>query len=403
MISHGFARFIRWPAKRHADLAGDKMMVRKKFLSAVILCAAACALPTIAQQAQTAKPLTNLDVTRMVKAGLPESVVLQTIQSSPGKYDVSPNGLISLQKAGVTQNEMNAMLAVANAPGGSGGGAPGAAAGASSAAATPPRAAAAAAPPPSQPAANSPPPSAPATPAAMHVPKVQISDGTNFQDLPADKTQLAQTKNKPSSMKNLAADSTVGQSVQAGVNTAAMEASAHTNSMGGSAAESQAGNVYGSIMAHRKPSVTYVWAVPGPASASVVPFRTPSFIVDFSDVMGANPDDYEPAIVKLTPSQNSFRVVGATQGKADASSDPSADWQVYSSFMEERIQAQSQKIGRGKYRISTGYPMLTGEYAIVLRPISKGKKFSGGDVLRDQGDGMMFDTIFSFQIAQDAK
>lgn len=362
-----------------------------RWLLATVLCGALFVLPVAAKQ-QGAKALTNLDVEKMVKAGVPESVVIQSIETSPGKYDVSPTGLIALQKAGVTQSEMNAMLAVAKTPSG----------GASSgAAANPSGASAANASPPSN-AASSPPPAS-TDGAAMHVPKVQISDGKSFQDLPADRTQLAQTKTKPSSMKSLAADSTLGQGVQAGVNTATMEAMGHTSSAAGNTAESQASSVYSSMMAHRKPSVTYVWAVPGPASASVVPFRTPSFVVDFSDVLGADPNDYEPAIVKTTPSQNSFRIIGATQGKQDAGSSAAADWQVYSEFLEERIPSQSQKLGKGKYKIAPNYALLTGEYALVLRPVSKNKKFSGGDVLRNQGDGMMFDTIFSFQVAQDAK
>ena len=47
--------------------------------------------------------------------------------------------------------------------------------------------------------------------------------------------------------------------------------------------------------------------------------------------------------------------------------------------------------------------VTAGEYAVVLRPISKSKKFSGGDVARAQGDGMVFDSVWSFQIPQGAK
>jgi hypothetical protein len=46
---------------------------------------------------------------------------------------------------------------------------------------------------------------------------------------------------------------------------------------------------------------------------------------------------------------------------------------------------------------------VPGEYGIVLRPVSKGKKFSGGDVARAQGDGLMFDAIWTFQISEDAE
>ena len=56
------------------------------------------------------KPLTNADVLKMVKSGLPESVIVLAIQSSPAKYDVSPDGLITLHKAGVTRPEMDAIM-----------------------------------------------------------------------------------------------------------------------------------------------------------------------------------------------------------------------------------------------------------------------------------------------------
>ena len=37
----------------------------------------------------------------MVKGGLPESVVVSTIQSRPAKFEYSPDGLLALHKAGV--------------------------------------------------------------------------------------------------------------------------------------------------------------------------------------------------------------------------------------------------------------------------------------------------------------
>ena len=52
----------------------------------------------------------------------------------------------------------------------------------------------------------------------------------------------------------------------------------------------------------------------------------------------------------------------------------------------------------GQYKISPASPIVRGEYAVVVRPISKSKKFSGGDVARNQGDGMMFNAVCSFQV-----
>src|SRR6185437_11385840 len=76
-----------------------------------VIAVMACSLA--AQHAQ--KPLTNDGVIKMVKAKLSESVVVATIQSSPANYDISPDGLIALQKAGVTQNEMDAIVAAQKA------------------------------------------------------------------------------------------------------------------------------------------------------------------------------------------------------------------------------------------------------------------------------------------------
>ena len=51
--------------------------------------------------AQSAK-LTNADVIKMLAAGLPESVVIQTIDSSEPAFDTSADGLIALKKAGAS-------------------------------------------------------------------------------------------------------------------------------------------------------------------------------------------------------------------------------------------------------------------------------------------------------------
>jgi hypothetical protein len=76
---------------------------------------------------------------------------------------------------------------------------------------------------------------------------------------------------------------------------------------------------------------------------------------------------------------------------------------MYSHFLEERVAATLQKLGPGKYNIAAKSELAPGEYGIVLRPVSKDKKFSGGDVARAQGDGMMFDAIWTFQISEDAE
>ena len=63
-------------------------------------------LPAVQRQ-----PLTNADVIRMVKAGVPESTIVPAVQSSPTKFNLSPDALVELTRAGVTQKIMDAMMA----------------------------------------------------------------------------------------------------------------------------------------------------------------------------------------------------------------------------------------------------------------------------------------------------
>jgi hypothetical protein len=343
-------------------------MMPRIFKIATTLTVIAICVSTAILAQQTQAPLTNADVVKMVKGGLPESVVVSAIQKNPGNYDTSVDGLIALHKAGVTQSEMDAIMAAGNKH-------PAAAADASASA------------------------SSASSASKWVMPKVAVVTGGASKELPLEKTQLAQTKTKPSSMSSLAADSAVTQGMQAGVGTAAGEAAMRTNSGVGGASMLEAGGIVSGMLGRRNPTVTYVWGVPNAASSNVVPSDSPTFSVDFSKAPGVNPDDFEPAIVKLTPGQNnSCRVVGATQGKEDARSKEAADWAIYSSFLEERVAVNSQKVKAGEYKISPSSPLLPGEYAVVLRPVSKTKKFSGGDVARNQGDGMMFNALWSFQV-----
>jgi len=333
---------------------------------------------TFAAAQQSQKPMTNDDVVTMVKSKLPETVVVSAIQARPSQFNTSTTELIRLQKAGVTENELNAMIAASNK---------------GSAIASSPK-------PSAESMADA---SVAIPPAKSHIPKLYFTNGGAARELPLEKTQLAETKTKPSSMKSLAADSAVTQAMQSGINTAAYGVASHVNSAVGNSAVQQAGGVFSSVLAHRTPTVTYVWGVPSPTSINVLQTISPSFVVDFSRAIGINADDYEPAIVKLTPAQNTCRIVGATQGKPDLQSSPAADWQMYSHFLEERVPTRAEKLEAGKYKVSAASELQPGEYGVVLRPISKDKKFSGGDVARAQGDGLMFDALWTFQISDEAE
>ncbi|HXS75374.1 MAG TPA: hypothetical protein VN753_04295 [Terracidiphilus sp.] len=345
-----------------------------KYLSGplVLICGSALVLSTYAAMGQSGKTLTNDDVVEMVKKKLPESVIVTAIKSTPGNYDTSASELIRLNGAGVTESELNAMLAIGHKDGESR-----------------PQGATA----DSSPGAIS---------AKSRMPSVLVTEGKNSLELKLEKTQLAQTKNKPTSMGSLAADSAMTHAMQAGINTASWDAAVHMNSGVGGTGVLEGGSIVSGMLSHRTPTVTYVWGVPGAASGNLVHSSSPIFDVDFSRTPGVDTEDYEPAIVKLTPAQNSCRIVGATQAKADASASAAADWQVYSHYLEERVTAGPEKLSAGRFKIRASQ-LLPGEYGVVLRPVSKTKKFSGGDVARAQGDGLMFDAIWTFRVADDAQ
>ena len=55
--------------------------------------------------------LDNSSVTKLVKAGLSEDLIVSTINSAPGTYDTSAEGLIALKTAGVSDKEVAAIVA----------------------------------------------------------------------------------------------------------------------------------------------------------------------------------------------------------------------------------------------------------------------------------------------------
>lgn len=76
--------------------------MRKSFIALVFL--AFCPL-LIAQQA-----LNNDTIIKLVKAGLSEELIVTTINASSGIYDTSPEGIIALKTAGVSDKVVSAIV-----------------------------------------------------------------------------------------------------------------------------------------------------------------------------------------------------------------------------------------------------------------------------------------------------
>ncbi len=79
-------------------------MSRLKILSVCALAIAACVC--LAAQA----PLNNESVVKLVKAGLREDVIIGMVELQPSQYSLTPDDLIGLKKAGVSDKVIAAML-----------------------------------------------------------------------------------------------------------------------------------------------------------------------------------------------------------------------------------------------------------------------------------------------------
>src|ERR1700736_1859296 len=66
---------------------------------------------TILTAQQRNSPLTNNDVVKMVKSGLPEATIVNTIATSDTQFDLSSAGLQALSQSGVSSKVVRAMLA----------------------------------------------------------------------------------------------------------------------------------------------------------------------------------------------------------------------------------------------------------------------------------------------------
>lgn len=145
-------------------------------------------------------------------------------------------------------------------------------------------------------------------------------------------------------------------------------------------------------------SMTAVWAIPGVKSETVTHGGAATFEVQLDATAGVNPEDYEPVLIRLTPTQTNFRLVGATTLNPAQLQSADANWNLYASFVEQRIPAQANKVGFGHYTLQPGSGLTAGEYAVVLRPVNKDKKFAGNNVGQNVGDGMIFNCVWSFEV-----
>ena len=197
-------------------------------------------------------------------------------------------------------------------------------------------------------------------------------------EIPPSMAQMAQSKFKGGgpSRSGMLLHSLAGQALQ----FAAMGAG--PGGMMAMSAFSMGSGMMGG-MRHGAPTMTYVWGLPARKSQRELHSPTPRFELTYGEIPGVDPDGYEPAVVRLVPTKDNYRLVGATKSKMGMGSmmggggPDQGQW-----FDEERWPTRLSKEERGFYVMNVDQPLEPGEYAVVLRPI-KGYKptvsgFGGG-------------------------
>lgn len=71
---------------------------------------------SMAQQQAANPPLTNVDLIRLAQAGVSEQVIINTVKSNGGSFDLSTDGLIELKSNGVSDRVIAAVQSAGSAP-----------------------------------------------------------------------------------------------------------------------------------------------------------------------------------------------------------------------------------------------------------------------------------------------
>jgi len=356
---------------------------------------------------QPKQVLTNETITKMVKGGFTDEVIVALIESSDTDFDVSLGGLTTLKEAGVSGRVMEAMLKAETRK-----------------RQAPPAAPEPAAQPVARPVASAQPtaPQQVMTPGpglaggansylqqmmsmAMgggmggtldmsQLPPVNLISGDARQAVRPSVAQIANTQTKGDGMPG-PGSAALGMLKDLGMQSLSFAAISGGGMMAGPAAGMAMGMMGGMGRHHGPPKVTSVWALPGAHAACALPNNSPRFEMQYADLLGIDPDAYEPMIVRLVNSKDNWRLVGATKTVMGQ-----MDNEAYEKVTEVRVPVKIEKQGRGQAQFEPAQPLEPGEYGVVLRAIHPGKRSKGS--LGGPAEKTVFFSVWDFSIGSDA-
>lgn len=379
-------------------------MLRKWVLATIL----AGALAAVGAAQSAPKFLTNDDVVSMVKAGQDSDTIVSAIQTQGTDFDVSAKAMLQLRKSGVPKKVIDAMISAVKDQKEAAVAVLSAAQAKIAAAEAEDKADEAKA----EAARAARAKSAATMAAAMPgQPSVMMVQGEQKQALVVSHTQIVPTNSKASSLDGLASDGSLTQNLSSIAQSLLSNGMMKPGAGGMGSMAMMANPIIGpamiatSLFAKHKANsnanssnMTDVWAIPGPKSDTFTHNSRPAFEVSFDGIPGITVDDYEPVLIRLQPSPSNFRLVGATPVRGTEMQSSEANWDLYASFVEQRVPTQATKVASGRYQLQASGGLAPGEYGVVLRPVNKAKKFSGNNVAQNVGDGLVFNCVWSFEV-----
>ena len=336
-------------------------MIKPVFARVFLTLAISLATGHTAHAAQA--PMSNDDVVQMVASGLSEDVVIGAMSANDVNFDVSARGLLALKKAGVGDKVVQAMLAA-------------------EAKKREPKvvSSAEAQPAPARQAVAStrtgamgvPILNSSASQAPAQLPTVTLVFGDKQQPMSASLTEIAKSKGKGGS-----AAGSVAKGFGKGMMMAGGMAGAPMPAVGGGSP--------------RMPGVAYTWALPGRQSPFTVPSATPKFDIEFNDIPGVDPDEYEAVLVKLIQTRDNWRLVSSSKEKFDKHGNDTR-----SEKPEDKIPLSVASLGRGHLTVTPAAPLAAGEYGLLLHPKKSLKEFAG---VPNKNVDAIFLSVWDFSLA----
>jgi hypothetical protein len=185
-----------------------------------------------------------------------------------------------------------------------------------------------------------------------------------------------------------------GASMLRSIATQALSFAALSAGPGGMMAMSAFSMGSGLLMRPHTPSMTYVWGLPGRKSNRELNTTLPLFELSYGEIPGVDPDGYEPAIVRLVPTRDNYRLVGATKTKMGMNMMNGGGVEQGKWFSEERWPVELSKEERGFYVLKVQQALEPGEYAVVLRPVKGYKQTTSGF----GGGAQVFYSVWDFSV-----